>query len=83
MSDAGQPSGHHGLEVPKRGKERPDLSSVVEMRGTHRSGREHTPWRVLAGLERELVGNISTLCEYHRNIHSKGQYHSPGVLIPA
>lgn len=62
MSDAGQPSGPHGLEVPKRGKERPDPSSVVEMRGTHRRGREHTPWRVLAGLERELVGNISTLC---------------------
>lgn len=32
------------------------------MRGVYRSGRDHVPWRALAGVEKELVGRIDTVC---------------------
>lgn len=45
-----------------------EARSLVGMRGMHRDGRDHIPWRILAGVEKELVGRIDTLCVNIREI---------------
>lgn len=49
-------------QVRRRGEGRRGQISVVGITGMHRNGRDHILWRILAGVGKELVGRIDTLC---------------------
>lgn len=61
-------SRHWSSEEEWRGEAR----SLVGMRGTQWNGRGRTPWKVLAGLERDIVGSVNTVWRSQKYPIAKG-----------